>query len=349
MMGQKISTRTIIDSAGIGWVEMDMMGAKQVMKMDMDAMMEMSNDMMGGAFSGMMGGGAPQDPRNMIGQMNTMYALSNAGTQDLDGTEVYVIGGNIRPEVHEQMDAAADGADTGVDGFDASSMLGMMDSVRLYVATADGFPRKMEMLGADGTPWMTQTYRNVVLNAPMDDSEFAYTPADGVSVTDMNEMMEAGLDAGGGPDDSEYNSKMKIGDLAPDFEGPALGGGTLMLSDYKGKVVLLDFWATWCGPCVAEVPNVIETYEELHAKGLEIVGISLDDDRASLDSFLAGHPGMSWKQVFDGQAWESPIADLYGVDAIPFTLLIDKEGKIAARDLRGGDLKAEISKLLGDE
>jgi len=111
---------------------------------------------------------------------------------------------------------------------------------------------------------------------------------------------------------------------------------------------LLDFWATWCGPCVQELPNVIETYEKYHSKGLEIVGISLDNEKKDLEEFVAKRSGMTWAQVFDGKGWESAIGQEYGVNAIPFTLLLDGEGTIVARDLRGEALGKTVANLLGE-
>jgi len=145
---------------------------------------------------------------------------------------------------------------------------------------------------------------------------------------------------------SPYNNKFQVGDEAPDFSGEGISAGTVKLSDYRGKVVLLDFWASWCGPCIVELPNVIEVYEKYHPQGLEIIGISLDSSRDALEEFLESHPKMTWSQAFDGQGWQSAVGQLYGVDAIPFTLLLDGTGKIRYRDLRGPALSQAVEAML---
>lgn len=116
------------------------------------------------------------------------------------------------------------------------------------------------------------------------------------------------------------------------------------LATLKGKVILIDFWATWCGPCVAEVPKVLRTYEKLHAKGFEIVGISLDSDKAKLTRFTK-EKGMTWPQYFDGQEWNNKISTRFGIDSIPAMWLVDKDGKLASIDARGG-LEMLVEQLL---
>jgi thiol-disulfide isomerase/thioredoxin len=126
-----------------------------------------------------------------------------------------------------------------------------------------------------------------------------------------------------------------------------LAGKDLSLESYKGKVVLLDFWATWCGPCIAELPNVIAAYKKYNPKGFEIIGISLDkEDKAVLDKFLAAHPDMKWPQFYDGKFWQNELGQLYGVQSIPATYLIDQNGKIYRMGLRGKALEKAVEKLL---
>ena len=124
-----------------------------------------------------------------------------------------------------------------------------------------------------------------------------------------------------------------------------LNGKLLTLAQYKGKVVLMDFWATWCGPCVGEMPNVEAVYKKYHAQGFEIVGVSLDQSRPALMGFISQNK-MPWRQVFDGKGWGSAVPREYGVQAIPFGLLIGRDGKIAAVDVRGPALTEAVQEAL---
>jgi peroxiredoxin len=131
----------------------------------------------------------------------------------------------------------------------------------------------------------------------------------------------------------------------PDFDVKDTADKPLSIANYKGKVLLLDFWATWCGPCVRELPNVLKTYETYHAKGFEIVGISLDDNAQKLASFTK-EKNMTWPQYFDGLAWRNKLAVKYGVNSIPATYLLDGQGIIIAKDLRGEALAQAVAKAL---
>jgi peroxiredoxin len=132
---------------------------------------------------------------------------------------------------------------------------------------------------------------------------------------------------------------------APDFSGQNYSGKQLSLIDLRGKLVVLDFWATWCGPCRVELPNVLKTYGKYHDKGFEIIGISLDQDQKQLESFVKDKK-MTWPQFFDGKGWQNKLAQKYGVNSIPATYLLDGDGKIIAKDLRGEELEAAIAKAL---
>ncbi len=141
------------------------------------------------------------------------------------------------------------------------------------------------------------------------------------------------------------DSRLAVGKPFPTFNEKDLDGAPLNLASYRGKVVLVDFWATWCPPCRAELPNVVAAYKKYHDKGFEIIGVSLDNDRAKLTSFMKEH-GMTWKQYYDGMGWNSKLVASYGVDAIPATFLLDANGNIAARDLRGPALEAKLAQML---
>ncbi len=136
-----------------------------------------------------------------------------------------------------------------------------------------------------------------------------------------------------------------VGQPFPDFQEKDLDGKPLSVSRFKGKVLLVDFWATWCGPCRVELPNVLATYEKHHKKGFEILGISLDQDAAAMKQFMANNK-MTWPQYFDGLLWQNKLAVRYGVNSIPATYLLDAQGKIIARDLRGDDLEKAVAKAL---
>jgi peroxiredoxin len=131
----------------------------------------------------------------------------------------------------------------------------------------------------------------------------------------------------------------------PDFEEKDLAGKPLSLANYKGKVVLVDFWATWCMPCRIELPNVLQTYEKYHAQGFEIAGVSLDEDQPTLERLIK-ESKMTWQQFFDGKRYENKLARKYGVNKVPTTYLLDREGKIIGRDLRGEALAAAVAKAV---
>lgn len=135
-----------------------------------------------------------------------------------------------------------------------------------------------------------------------------------------------------------------------EIAGPTVSGGKYNIDDLKGKVVLVDFWATWCGPCIAELPNVKNLYDAYHEKGFEVIGISLDQDEESLQEFIAENE-LKWPTIFfpeaENQGWDNPIARHYGISGIPTAILVNQDGKVVTLRARGEQLREELAKLLG--
>mgnify|MGYP000540213843 CR=1 FL=1 len=136
-----------------------------------------------------------------------------------------------------------------------------------------------------------------------------------------------------------------IGQIAPNFTITTPEGESISLYDIKGKVKLIDFWASWCGPCRGENPHVVEIYKEYHPKGLEIFGVSLDNNKEAWVKAIADD-GLVWKHGSDLKGWQSAPAQLYSVTGIPHTVLLDENNKIIAKNLRGDELKQKIAELL---
>lgn len=207
-----------------------------------------------------------------------------------------------------------------------------------YIGKDDHFLRKLdvEVNFGGGAISLVETHSNIKSNAALTETAFAFTPPAGAKEVAPEK------------EPAYYDESLKAGGEIKLVAAKDLVGKDLVLDQYKGKVVLLDFWATWCGPCRAEIPNLVETYQKLHPKGFEIVSVSLDEAKSKPELLkVIKESKMDWRHVFDGKAWKSDLATQFKVRAIPFTLLIGKDGKIAAVNVRGEELEPEVTKALG--
>lgn len=143
----------------------------------------------------------------------------------------------------------------------------------------------------------------------------------------------------------EEYKRLAIGSPAPEINLPDPTGRNISLSSLKGNVVLIDFWASWCGPCRKENPNVVKTYNKYKDKGFTVYSVSLDKDKEAWTKAIMNDQLIWGNHVSDLKYWDSQAAALYKIEAIPATVLLDKEGKIVAKNLSGEELDAFLNKL----
>ncbi len=144
---------------------------------------------------------------------------------------------------------------------------------------------------------------------------------------------------------AQYKNAVQVGQAAPDITLTSPDGKPVSLSSLRGKYVLIDFWASWCGPCRQENPNVVKMYNKFKGKNFEIYGVSLDREKEKWTQAIA-QDGLSWVHVSDLKFWQSAGAEAYGVRSIPATFLLDPNGKVIAKNLRGQALEAKLAEIL---
>lgn len=174
-------------------------------------------------------------------------------------------------------------------------------------------------------------------------------------VLDLEQMSELYNTLGEEAKSSEYGQKVNdrirklqavsIGQVAPDFTQNTPDGKPLSLYNVKGKAKIIDFWASWCNPCRRANPEMVKIYKKYHPKGLEIIGVSLDRDKAAWEKAIADD-NLTWKHVSDLQYWNNAVAQEYVVSSIPHILLLDENNTIVARNIHGEELESKIAELL---
>lgn len=359
MMGQSVPVVAITGADGVTWTETDLFGQKTVMKMDAAKLADAAGGLNPAA------GQASVDPRQLVEFLRETPEAVYLGPDDLDGEAVLAFEMPLDDEMRATLDTGGQMAQLGV----------KPEKLQLMVAKRDGFPRLWQLLDAQGATVMSVVYRNLKLNPDIPASRFQYTPAENQPVMDLTalagellgnlenseslssnpEIQELLGQLKGSTEEKEakpdkeeepkYNRKFRPGDAAPAFTASTLKGGTIDLAKYKGQVVLLDFWASWSAPYEEALPFVSAAREAYEAEGLKIIGVSLDDDRAAAEGFLAKHPEMTWPQVFDGKGWSNAVAEQYGIEAIPHRILIGKDGVILKTGLRGEALARALDQV----
>jgi len=234
----------------------------------------------------------------------------------------------------------------------------VIGAVELTAQPDTGLPVRIRIFDHEKRLRSEDVFENIEADVDIDPSLFqpSITVSDGVKFIDGTErfkektqaMIAGKYTAFVEAQRAARQLTVKVGENIADLAGPGVDGSTVALADYAGKVVLIDFWATWCGPCVADMPNVLENYERYREQGFEVLAISLDDDISLVTDFVEENPGYTWAQICDTDAWESELVKRFNIQGIPTTILVDGEGVVLAVKLRGEALDEKLAEVFGE-
>lgn len=274
-----------------------------------------------------------------------MFANQLSGEGNVGPSPFVLAGLDLMQGLSEQMKSLSFGPSTTIDGVAAKTVVAVQSSpegeskLTFVIAESDRLLRQVRFehsVQGRVAGQMTETYTRLQPGAATTEQTFSFTPPAGAQQVAAVQAFQ--------------DSKYKPGTAPIPINATDLAGNPVSLDQFKGKVVLLDFWATWCAPCRAEVPNVIAAYNKYQKQGFEVLGISLDNAnaQAALTQFIKENK-MPWRQIYEGKGWEGTISTQYQVRSIPFTLLLGRDGKIAAVNVRGATLEPAIQQALAQK